>query len=86
METDWEEFGLFTGGVLFGTAGIKILTSRDAKTLYTHVMAVMATVLRMKDSVMQTATNFQDDCSDILAGAKYINDARHKRPQYDKSA
>ena len=83
MKTDWEEVGLFTGGVLFGTAGIKILTSRDAKTLYTHVMA---TVLRMKDCVMQTATNFRDDCSDILAGAKYINDARHQRPQYDKSA
>ena len=83
MKTDWEEVGLFTGGVLFGTAGIKILTSRDAITLYTHVTA---TVLRMKDSVMQTATNFRDDCSDILAFAKYINDARHKRPQYDKSA
>ena len=83
MKTDWEEVGLFTGGVLFGTAGIKILTSRDAKTLYTHVTA---TVLRMKDCVMQTNTNFRDDCSDILAGAKYINDARHKRPQYDKSA
>ena len=26
-----EKLGLFAGGVLFGTAGIKILTSRDAK-------------------------------------------------------
>ena len=25
---------------------------------------------------MQTATNVQDDCSDILAGAKSINEAR----------
>lgn len=73
MKIDWEEVGLFAGGVLFGTAGIKILTSRDAKTLYTHVTAA---VLRMKDCVMQTATNFQDDCSDILAGAKSINEAR----------
>ena len=55
MKVDWEEVGLFAGGVLFGTAGIKILTSRDAKNLYTHVTAA---VLRMKDCVMQTATNF----------------------------
>lgn len=73
MKIDWEEVGLFAGGVLFGTAGIKILTSRDAKNLYTHVTAA---VLRMKDCVMQTATNVQDDCSDILAGAKSINEAR----------
>ena len=26
--------GLFAAGVLFGTAGIKILTSKDAKKLY----------------------------------------------------
>lgn len=28
---NWGKVGLFAGGVLFGTAGIKILTSRDAK-------------------------------------------------------
>ena len=28
--------GLFAAGVLFGTAGIKILTSKDAKKLYTQ--------------------------------------------------
>ena len=26
----WGKLGLFAGGVLFGTAGIKILSSRDA--------------------------------------------------------
>ena len=73
LDIDWEKVGLFAGGVLFGTAGIKILTSRDAKTLYTHVTAA---VLRMKESVMQTATEVQENCSDILAGAKSINQMR----------
>ena len=30
------KLGLFAGGVLFGTAGIRILSSRDAKKVYTH--------------------------------------------------
>ena len=29
-----EKTGLFAAGVLFGTAGIKILTSKDAKKFY----------------------------------------------------
>ena len=40
-----KKFAMFAAGVLFGTAGIKILRSRDAKTLYTHVTAA---VLRAK--------------------------------------
>ena len=47
---------MFGCGVLFGTAGIKILRSRDAKTLYTHVTAA---VLRAKDCVMQTADDIR---------------------------
>ena len=31
----WAKLGLFAGGVLFGTAGIKILSSKDAKKCYT---------------------------------------------------
>lgn len=37
---------LFAGGVLFGTAGIKVLSSRNAKKVYTHCTAA---VLRAKD-------------------------------------
>ncbi len=64
---------MFGYGVLFGTAGIRILRSRDAKTLYTHVTAA---VLRAKDSVMQTADDIRCDCQDIYAGAKDINERR----------
>ena len=65
--------GIFAGGVLFGTAGIKILTSKDAKKVYTNCTAA---VLRAKDCVMETVTNVREECSDILADAKAINEER----------
>ena len=45
MNHTWKKLALFAGGVLFGTAGIDILKSRDAKKLYTHTTAA---VLRAK--------------------------------------
>lgn len=65
--------GLFAAGVLFGTAGIKILTSKDAKKLYTECTAA---VLRAKDCVMKTATSLQENAEDIYAEAKGINEDR----------
>ena len=32
---------MFTAGVLFGTAGIKLLGSKDAKKVYAHTTAVV---------------------------------------------
>ena len=36
---DKAKTGIFAAGVLFGTAGIKILSSKDAKKLYTNCTA-----------------------------------------------
>lgn len=69
----WSKLGLFAGGVLFGTAGIKVLSSKDAKKCYTNATAA---VLRAKDSVMETVTNVRENCDDILADAKAINEER----------
>ncbi len=69
----WVKIGLFAGGVLFGTAGVKILTSQDAKKCYTNATAA---VLRAKDCVMETVTNVRENCGDILADAKEINAER----------
>ena len=33
---NWGKTGLFAAGVLFGTAGIKFLSSKDAKKVYTE--------------------------------------------------
>lgn len=65
--------GIFAGGVLFGTAGVKILASDDAKKLYTNCTAA---VLRAKDCVMKTATTVQENAEDILAEAQQINESR----------
>ncbi|MBQ8959630.1 MAG: hypothetical protein IJ071_00180 [Ruminococcus sp.] len=69
----WTKLGLFAGGVLFGTAGLKVLTSKDAKKCYTHATAA---VLRAKECVMETATDLRENCEDILADAKEINEER----------
>lgn len=69
----WGKVAAFVGGALFGSAGVKILTSKDAKKVYVHTTAA---VLRMKDCVMETATSVQENCEDILAEAKEINEAR----------
>ena len=67
---DGKKTGIFAAGVLFGTAGIMLLTSRDAKKVYSHGTAA---VLRAKDCIMKTVTNVQENASDIYAEAKQIN-------------
>ena len=58
---------------LFGSAGFKILASKDAKKVYTQTTAA---VLRMKDCTMETVSRVQEEAGDILADAKAINEAR----------
>lgn len=65
--------GIFAAGVLFGTAGIKILSSKDAKKVYTNCTAA---VLRAKDCVMKTAAVIQENAEDIYAEAQQINEDR----------
>ena len=73
MAKDYKKLALFVGGTLFGSAGIKLLSSKDAKKVYTNITAA---VLRMKDSVMSTVTTVQENAGDILADAKEINENR----------
>lgn len=69
----WDKLALFAGGALFGSAGIKLLTSKDAKKAYTHTTAA---VLRVKECVMTTVTCVKENAEDILADAKQINEDR----------
>ena len=69
----YQKIALFVGGALFGSAGIKLLSSKDAKKAYTHATAA---ALRVKDSVMGTVTSVQENAADILAAAKDINEQR----------
>ena len=70
---DIKKIALFAAGTLFGSAGFKLLSSKDAKKAYTHITAAG---LRMKDCVMETVTSAQENAADILAAAKDINEAR----------
>ena len=68
--------GLFALGTLFGLEGIKLLSSKDAKKVYAHCTAG---VLRAKDSVVAQVNTLQENCSDIYAEAKAINEERAKK-------
>ena len=72
-KVDGKKTGIFAAGVAFGTAGIKILTSKDAKKLYTNCTAA---VLRAKACVMKTASAIQENAEDIYAEAQQINEDR----------
>ncbi len=69
----YTKLACFAGGALFGSFGIKILSSKDAKKAYTHITAAG---LRMKDTVMETVTTVQENAADILASAKSMNEER----------
>lgn len=68
-----KETGFFAAGLLFGTAGIKLLSSKDAKKFYTNCTAA---VLRAKECVLKTATTIQENAEDIYAEAQQINEDR----------
>ena len=73
---DAKKTGIFAAGVLFGTAGIKLLSSKDAKKAYTHCTAA---ILRAKECVMKTATAIQENAEDIYAEALQMNEDRVAR-------
>lgn len=69
----WGKIACFVAGSLFGSAGIKLLTSKDAKKVYAHTTAA---ALRVAECAMTTATSLKENAEDILAEAKQINEDR----------
>ena len=69
----YKHLALFVGGTLFGSAGLKLLASDDAKKVYTHTTAA---ALRVKECAMTTVNKVQENVGDILAAAKEINEQR----------
>ena len=70
---DVKKTGIFAAGVLFGTAGIKVLSSKDAKKVY---VSCTAAVLRAKECVMRTVSVVQENAEDIYAEALEVNEKR----------
>ncbi len=63
-------------GFILGTAGVRILSSKDAKKAYTHITAAG---LRCKTEVIKTGNKIKENCEDILADAKDINEERYEK-------
>ena len=72
---DWKKTGIFAGGVLFGTAGIKVLST-----------SCTAAFLRAKECVMNTVSTVQENAGDIYAGAKEINEERAAKAEAEAFA
>ena len=70
---DIKKTGIFAAGVLFGTAGIKVLSSKDAKKIY---VSCTAAVLRAKECIMRMAGIVQENAEDIYAEAVQVNEKR----------
>ena len=70
----WSTIGKVACGFALGTAGVKALSSKDAKKCYTHITAA---VYRCKDACLETYTNIKENCQDISADAKEINEKRY---------
>lgn len=73
----------FAGGTLFGSVGIKLLTSKDAKKAYVHATAAG---LRAKDCIMTTVDTVQENANDILAAAQDLNDERAAQEEAERAA
>ncbi len=71
----WFKARLVGYGFLLGTAGVKILTSREAKKVYTNVTSLG---LRCADELMKTVQNVRENCEDIAADARAINEKIYK--------
>ncbi len=69
----WKNIALLAGGFLIGTAGVKILGSKEARKAYAHTTAA---VIRAKDCVMTKADEIREGCGDILAEARDINEKK----------
>lgn len=68
-----KKIAMFAAGVLFGTAGLKVLGSKDACKVYAHTTAA---ALRAKEGVMKTVTAVREGAEDVYADAKAINELR----------
>nr|WP_228099293.1 DUF6110 family protein [Granulicatella sp. 19428wC4_WM01] len=69
---------VFLGGVAFGSAGLKLLASRDAKKVYAKVLA---TSYKMKDGLDATVSCVKQHADDVLQDAKYMYEQEKKDTQ-----
>ncbi len=67
----WTKVACLAGGFLAGTAGISILSTDEAKKVYTFCAAAY---LRGKDKVMEVTDTVRENCDDIMADAEVMKE------------
>ncbi|MCR4647195.1 MAG: DUF6110 family protein [Oscillospiraceae bacterium] len=67
------KIGVAAAAVALGTAGVIILTSDEAKKVYTKITAA---ALRAKDAVDDAVTDIARNCSEIIDDAVAYNEQR----------
>lgn len=77
---NWTSAKLIGAGFLLGTAGVKLLSSEDAKSVYTHVTAA---VMRCGSECARVYETIRENCGDISSDAKIINEKR-KQEKIDR--
>lgn len=73
--------GLFIGGVLCGSVGLKALKSKEAKKTYSKVISYG---LDAKDYVMETADSVKEGWDDVYADAKDLKKARDEEKEAEE--
>lgn len=58
---------LFAGGVLFGTLGLKLLASKEAKHVYAKAVAAS---YKIKDGIDETVSQVKQHTDDVLEEAR----------------
>ena len=71
----WLKARLVAYGFLLGTAGVKMLTSREAKKAYTEVAS---DGFRCADELMKTVQTVRENCEDIVADARAKNEKMYR--------
>lgn len=70
----------FIGGVAFGTLGLKVLASKEAKKFYAKAIAKG---YKAKDSIDETISSIKQHADDVLADAGDIYEAEKREENLD---
>ncbi len=71
----WTKTRFLAYGFLLGSAGLKILASKDAKKVYTQITAAG---MRCADEALRIADELRENAEDIVADARQINEERKR--------
>ena len=71
---------LFLGGVAFGTLGLKVLASKEAKKGYSKALAK---AYKLKDGLDASVSVVKQHGDDVLQDAKYLYEQEKKEEQLD---